>query len=442
MRAFTEISLWLIEAIGQADGRHPRRAAKARGGRQMKGESPMTMTEIKNQITALGREIKQDAAALAAMANDTSKPIADVERAQQALAEKQGRMNALRAAWAVENDKETGVLVQIGDTEQEEKRTRASILKSKEYARAFAYAMTNGITRKTGRGNERCNILFDALTIGGGEPVGADGGFLVPEDLDYQIRERRRTLQPLADLFSHEMVTAPTGWRVVDTQPTKGFTKIDGEMKNVPQDDQPAFERVGYTTDKYGLILPVSNELNADSVTNLFAYLANWAAKKQVITENSLLISALQELNATELNLTATPLQGIKTMFNVDLDPVFSDLGQVLVNQTSFNTLDMLEDKNGRGLLTPDPTNATINRLLGRNVRRMSNATLQGNDLYAGLFSEYATLFTRQNMEMAATDVGGNAWSTDSTEYRFITRMGVTVFDDEAVVRRTLTAGA
>ena len=102
----------------------------------------------------------------------------------------------------------------------QESRSLREMRASNEYARAFAYALKNGINRRNGRGNEKVRVLFDALTEGGGDPAGEDGGFLVPVDIDNQIREIKRQLNPLSDLFNVENVTAPTGWRVIDTAPS------------------------------------------------------------------------------------------------------------------------------------------------------------------------------------------------------------------------------
>ena len=52
---------------------------------------------------------------------------------------------------------------------------------------------------------------------------------------------------------------------------------------------------------------------------------------------------------------------------------------------------------------------------------------------------EFATLFRVGGFELASTDIGGSAWRTDSTEIRGIARLGVTLFDDKAMVRRSLT---
>ena len=44
--------------------------------------------------------------------------------------------------------------------------------------------------------------------------------------------------------------------------------------------------------------------------------------------------------------------------------------------------------------------------------------------------------------ELASTDVGGSAWRTDSTEIRGIARLGVSKFDEYAMVRRTVNVPA
>ena len=325
---------------------------------------------------------------------------------------------------------------------------RSEILRSNEYARAFAYAITNGISRKKGVGDENVRILYDALTEGGGNPVGSDGGFLVPEDIQHQIIEQVRTLNPLSQFFSEENVTAPTGWRVTDTAPTQGLLPVN-ERGQIQTGEQPKFAQVPYTTSKYALFLPVSNELVTDNVANLFAYLSRWFAKKLTITENNLLVALLQDLTAVDIS--DDPLKGIKKALNVDLDPAISALATIITNQSGYNELDNLLDDNKRPLLQPDPTSATAQRIKGRNVAMVSDLTLpnvtsgEGQsattaaDIFIGDGRQFATLFRVGNFELASTDIGGDAWRTDSTELRGIARLGVTKFDEKAMVRRTLT---
>ena len=402
----------------------------------------MNLQEIMNQITTLGGQIKAANQKLSQMATDPSVPMEDIEKQQGAIADMQKRMSALQASYnALKDGQQAGLTPVAGD--QQPKGLKA-MLASNEYARAFVFALKHGITRKNGMGNENVKILFDALTETGNS--GADGGFLVPEDIDNSIRELRRDLNPLAPLFSEETVTAPTGWRVIDTAPSTPMPEID-EMGTVPNNsDQPAFGKVPYTLSKRGLRIPISNELLNDEAANLMAYLSRWFAKKLVITENYLLIAALKTLTASALVTgSITPDSAIKTILNKTLDPAISLSAVILTNQSGYDALDQLVDEMGRGLLQPDPTNATLYKMFGRRIVAVSDAQLPNTsnkpEFFIGDMKEFATLFRKEGFEVASTDIGGNAWATDSTEVRGIVRLGVSKFDTSAAVRRQLTLG-
>lgn len=405
----------------------------------------MTLQEMMNQIADLGNRIRTLATQLAAQANDPNVPIADLEARQQQLADMNKRMAAMQAAYQTQQAAEAGGVQPLmggsAGPQAQQSRNLADMLRSNEYARAFAYAIQHGISRKNGRDIERVKILYDALTESGGTPVGTDGGFLVPDDIDHTIREMRRSLDPLAALFNEENVTSPTGWRVRDTNPTKGLVDVDEMGEIDDDDDQPSFAKVSYSCTKKALILPVSNELMTDNVANLFSYLGRWFAKKLVITENAMLMTALRSLTGT--SIAADPMKGLKTALNKGLDPAISALATVILNQSGLDILDNLTDENGRGLLQPDPTNATVKRFSGRPLHAVSYATMADQegttDLFIGDGKEFATLFRCGGYELASTDIGGNAWRTDSTELRGIVRLGVSKFDTDAMVRRTLT---
>ena len=410
------------------------------------------LQKLMNQITDLGNQIRIATAAFAAHATDTSVSIADLEKEQAGLNEMNKRLATMQAAYAAMTQAAAATVQPTGGANptgsEGQSRTLKDMLKSNEYARAFAYAIQNGIGRKNGQSNEKVKILYDALTESGGTPVGSDGGFLVPEDIDQSIHELWRTLNPLAVLFNQETVTAPSGWRVYDTEPTQGMPVVN-EMGTIGTGDQPVFHKVTYNTEKRALILPVSNELLTDNVANLFAYLSRWFARKLVITENNLLIAALRSLTA--IDISTDPVKGLKKALNVDLDPAISAMASIITNQSGYDTLDQLTDDNKRGLLQPDPTNATAHRFKGRGIYTASNASLPNvesgsgasatseADIFIGDGKEFATLFRCGGFELASTDIGGNAWRTDSTEIRGIARLGVTKFDDKAMVRRKLT---
>lgn len=406
---------------------------------------PMTMTQMKQRIDAMNAQIVEASNALATAALDNSVSMEEVTRQQTTLTDMTNRVSALQAAFNLQCGEAAGELPSASTNQQE--RGLRDILLSNEYARSFAYAVKNGITPKRGIGNEQCNILYNALTISGGNPEGEDGGFLVPEDVDHSIMEQRRALNPLSNLFTVEMVSTSKGWRVMDNAPTKGMTALDGEIPTggIPQDDQPQFSKIPYSLTTYGLILPISNELAGDEVANLFAYLSRWFARKQIITENTLLKTQLESLTAIPLTTGASPdvVAQLKSVLNKTLDPAISVSASILTNQTGFDYLDQLLDGMGRPLLQPDPTSGTPMLLKTRPVHMMSDKLLPNTGdtapIYVGDFTQYATLFMRQHLEILSTDIGGNAFRTNSIEVRGIARMTTALFDKAAAVRRTLT---
>lgn len=317
------------------------------------------------------------------------------------------------------------------------------ILASREYTRAFAAAVRAGVTPRTARnGEEEYGVLLDALKESGGTPEGSDGGFLVPTDMDTMIREYRRQLVALSNLFASETVTAPSGFRVVDKAPTKGFTKVE-EMATIAKDDQPSFAKITYTVSKYAMILPVSNELMDDNTAGLMQYLARWFAKKGVITENRELLGKTNDIKATAA-AKGKELETIKTALNVTLDPDIALNARFIVNQDAWNALDNLVDGNARPLLQPDPTSATSKMLLSHPIVCMPNSQMPNNSdgtstILVGDFTQYATLFRKKPLEIASTNIGGNAWNTDSTEVRGIMRMSVEKFDSSAATAIKIT---
>lgn len=409
----------------------------------------MNMTEMKNSIAQLGREIHNDAAKLAAMAMDDTQKDEDVAKQRGALDAKVARLNALQAAYNARLGEEADNLQPAGDPVQE--RTRSELLKSREYARAFAHAIRTGARPGHDMAAAQHKILYDALTIGGGSTPGEDGGFLVPEEIDHAIHEYSRAVMPLADLLGQMTVNSNSGWFPVATNPSKGMTKMGSEVTQITTSEQPEFKRVSYVLSTYADWLPISNELASDEVSNLFGYISNFYARKYVLTRNELALAALDKLTAGAIKKTDDALALLKTALNVELDPEISVLSTILTNQSGFNYLDSLKDDNGRPLLMPDPTQSTGYLFKGRPVKVASNAVLPNRTvtdtgatkgdyypIYVGNFEQYATLFTRQALELASTDVGGSAFRTNSIEVRGIARLDCQIFDAAAAVKKEI----
>ena len=313
-------------------------------------------------------------------------------------------------------------------------KSSTDIRTSNEYHKAFFNALKNGETLKSAKGKEEYGILFDAMTVG----VPADGGFLVPEDVDNTINELRRDFTDLSQFVTLETVNTMTGSRVKEKAANLAKYVEVAELGTLPNIDNPQFETVEYTVKKYAGILPVSNELLDDNAANLSSYITRWFARMGVNTDNANIINILNTLVGTSYDI-AKGINPLKTALNELLDPAISVRSIILTNQSGFNALDQINDGTGRGLLQPDPANATIFRALGRRVVPVSNAILSNSEtdipVYVGDFMDLITLFRRKGIEIASTNIGAGTFETDSTKIRGIMRADYQKFDAKAAVK-------
>lgn len=403
----------------------------------------MNLEQMREKLRDMKAEMSKLSARAAQTSVDPNATEKELDEAHKAanLARKRYSMLQEEIADMEKEQQAPGATRKHAETAQE--KGLKALLKSNEYLNSFFFALRTG-AKPGGAYSEQLKPVYDALTIAGGTPAGSDGGFLVPEDFDMAIRERMRDYEDLATLLTEEPVTSNVGWRNHDEAPTKGFTKLTGEMKPVPKDDQPVFGRVDFKLDTYGLIVPVSNELMQDEAGVLMPYLAKWFAKKLVITRNKLFLELLSGLSASAL--TEGKLnKGVISLLNKGLDPAISRNAVIVTNQDGFDALEQEEDANKRPLLVPDVTDGSQYRIRNRKVKMVSNALLPNAEgsapLYVGDFKEFGTLFNRMPMEVKATDIGGDAWASNGWEVRGIVRMGARVFDNEAAVARTIAAG-
>nr|DAK31682.1 MAG TPA: major capsid protein [Caudoviricetes sp.] len=276
------------------------------------------------------------------------------------------------------------------------------------------------------------------------EGAGEAGGFIVPTDEQTKINELKRALNPLSALVRVENVNTMSGTRVLEKASDMTPFASVAELAAIGEIDGPKFTQVKYAIKKFAGILPISEELLADSDQNLLAYVNGWLAKKTVATENAQILAVLKTLTKAPL----TNLDGIKDLLNVTLDPTISLMSSVLTNQDGFNFLDKQKDTDGRYLLQPNPLDSTQKLLFGKPVTVVSNKVLPTDTSVAsakkapviiGSFTDAVVLFDRQATTLTGTSVGGDAWKRDSYDVKAVTRIDVQKFDDKAVVFGELT---
>lgn len=276
------------------------------------------------------------------------------------------------------------------------------------------------------------------------EGAGEAGGFIVPTDEQTKINELKRALNPLSALVRVENVNTMSGTRVLEKASDMTPFASVAEFAAIGEIDGPKFTQIKYAIKKFAGILPISEELLADSDQNLLAYVNGWLAKKSVATENAQILAVLKTLTKAPL----TNLDGIKDILNATLDPTISLMSSVLTNQDGFNFLDKQKDTDGRYLLQPNPLDSTQKLLFGKPVTVVSNKVLPTDTSVAstkkapviiGSFTDAVVLFDRQATTLTGTSVGGDAWKRDSYDVKAVTRIDVQKFDDKAVVFGELT---
>lgn len=284
------------------------------------------------------------------------------------------------------------------------------------------------------------------------EGTGTDGGYTVPEDVETRIRELREAKFSLEQLVDVEAVSTMSGQRTYKTRAQKkGFSKV-GEKSKISKIDGPAFSRIKYTINKYAGYLPITNELLEDSDENLVNTILEWLADESRVTRNNLILEAINNKSKKEID---GGVKGIKTVLNKELGQAFKSTSVVLTNDDGLDYLDNLEDKNGRPLLNPDPTNSTNLQLRAGAtivpIRVLPNDDMKsdGNKVpfVIGDLKEGIKLFDRKktNIMTSNTAVVGsgedaiNAFEDDCTLFRGIEREDVEVKDEKAFVNCYIT---
>lgn len=313
--------------------------------------------------------------------------------------------------------------------------------KKNSIVKTFVNAIRSGIRREP-VSKEDIEILNSMRE--GSDP---DGGLTVPADISTQIRELRRSEDALENEVTVENTSNIKGSRVYEVNADSvPFDTIDEESV-FPDADTPVLKKVEYAVKKLGGILKATYELLKDSDTNIIAFLTKWAAKKCRATRNALILKKLDEMT-DGFEVEVTEADGLKDIFNVKLDPALAAGAKVITNQSGFNWLDKLKDKDGNYILQKDPTQPTKRLLFGSYpVRVVSNRTIKKSSdgkvpLYCGNLKEAIVLFDRENMTIDISTEAGDLWKKDQTGIKVRERLDCQIIDDCAVVKAEIPATA
>lgn len=327
----------------------------------------------------------------------------------------------------------------------------------KQVAKAFVNRIVCGLRRKELPEEDQkiLDMMTEADPVGRGE---SDGGFTVPQDINTDIQELRRTENDLELYVNREPVNTLSGSRVIEIDADSTPWEDVDEGKEFPEESTPKFKQIKYKVGKKGGILKTTRELLQDTAENILAYLNKWIAKKSRATRNAAILKKLNEITGGK-EIAVASFDDFKDVFNVTLDASIAPTSIVLTNQDGFNYLDKLKDGDGNYIMQPDVTDKTKMLLFGRYpIHVVSNKTLKSENVlksgsgadkdtvtgykypvFMGDLKEAITLFDREKITVELSTEAGDLWAKDLTGIKVRDRFDVQAVDEAAVVKGIIT---
>lgn len=297
------------------------------------------------------------------------------------------------------------------------------------------------------------------------EGTNSDGGYTVPQDIRTRINKFKEGKFSLKSLVRVENVTTNVGRRTFQAKATHtGFSSVN-EGAAIGQKATPTFSVVNYSIDKFAGILPVTDELLADSDANITDVLVQWLGEEEIATENAQILSLINP-GSTGNAWTSGLIDSIKTALNVTLGQAYAESAAIITNDDGFNYLDTLKiTGTNEYLLKPakDQT-APTPYTLAVGARRVPVVVVPNNvfastviatgdnagtyiPFVVGDLKEAVAFFDRQKLSIMTSNTasinvtsGGSttvvsAFESDMTLFRGIMRFDVVSRDSDAIVK-------
>ena len=397
---------------------------------------------MSKEARALLKKINDKKNAIKALVNEGKTK--EAKEAKAELVDMQDRFNILMD---LEDDEDEDIKDQIDKDEATKAEGKDKAPSKKDIARAFVNRIVCGM-RKT-KLNEKDQKIMDAMS----EKLDEDGGFTVPQDIQTDIHELRRTDDDLEQYVNVEPVSTLSGSRVfeVDADSTPWDDVDEGE--EFGEEETPKLKQIKYKIKKKGGILKVTRELLQDTAENILGFLNKWIAKKSRATRNAAILKKLAEIT-TGKEVAISGYDDLKDVFNVTLDPAIASSSIVLTNQSGFNYLDKIKDERGDYILQHDVTDKSKMLLFGvYPIKKVSNKVLKNVEvksdesnvsaykypIYMGDLKEAITLFDREKISIELSTEAGDLWAKDQTGIKVRDRFDVQAFDEEAVIKGEIT---
>ncbi len=212
-------------------------------------------------------------------------------------------------------------------------------------------------------------------------PTGSEGtngeSYILPEDVSTLIHKKIRQYKSMREVLGYMPGSALTGsFPIEDFETLTGLVDFtdgtDGE-----DNTEVRFKNVKYSLKEKAAFIKLSNTLLNLTDNALIDYIVEVFSKKAVVTENKM---AVEVLKSNKTPKTLKEWKDIKSLINKELDPGVLFDTVIVTNQDGFDWLDSQEDKKGRPILQPNPTESTKSQLKGYTIEQFSNGLMPTNE--------------------------------------------------------------
>lgn len=261
--------------------------------------------------------------------------------------------------------------------------------------------------------------------VGQVEAVSNRGGVFVPVEVADFAAMMETGVYRLRTRFAEYVANSKSGRIPLANNPTAGLVEMFDELPTagIARKDIK-FGSVDWTVNPYGVIVPISNELLADASADVMGIIAEIFFRAQVITENNLILSALDSAGTAG---TATSWKDIVKALN-GVAPVGGGDKVLITNTDGWNVLDTATDDNGLPILTVGLVDSPKRTIRGYEVIQLPNAVLatdetDGIPFYAVSPKDAAYFIERKGIEISYNPYSDSAYSKDAVDVRVTCRM-------------------
>lgn len=266
--------------------------------------------------------------------------------------------------------------------------------------------------------------------------------YLIPEDVNLEINELRKTYISAKSIVTVETTGSLTGSVNYEDGAPEGLTDFE-DGAAIAEGDEPKFVRKSFKIQHKGKLIPISRILLGSEKAGLLGYINRWFLRSAVVSENAAIFGALKSGYNGGTPKAIAGWKALKKSINVDLDPSCKLQGVIVTNQSGFACLDEEEDANGRPILQVNPANPTEKLFQGLPVHVFPDAQLPNIDgthfpVFYGDTKAGATFVEKQGLEFATSEHYG--FNKNQNYMRVIEGFDVMSTDTGAYIYGSFTA--